>query len=98
MAVGSYHSLHHLPRVTARVLDFTRILQRLPQLDIMELMSQAEILWIRKAQDTLVIDWNFQSWRKQMGMFLDSDGVWRCGGRLSNTRIPYSAKHPVILP
>ncbi len=98
MAVRSYHSLHRLPRVTARVLDFTRILKRLSQLDIMELMSQVEILWIREAQDTLVIDRNFESWRKQLGMFLDSDGVWMCGGRLSNARIPYSAKHPVILP
>ncbi len=97
MAVGSYYSLHRLPRVTARVLDFTRILKPLSQLDIMKLMSRVEILWIREAQDTLVIDRNLESWKNQMGIFLDSDGVWRCGGRLSNARIPYSAKHPVIL-
>ncbi len=61
VAVGSYHSLHRLPRVTAWVVNFTRILKHLPQLDIMELMSQVKILWIQEAQDTLVIDRNFES-------------------------------------
>ena len=31
-------------------------------------------------------------------MFEDTKGVWRCGGRILNADIPYSTKHPVLLP
>ncbi|XP_011859521.1 PREDICTED: uncharacterized protein LOC105557007 [Vollenhovia emeryi] len=30
--------------------------------------------------------------------FLDSDGLIRVGGRLTNFQLPYSARHPIILP
>ena len=30
--------------------------------------------------------------------FMDSDGLWRVGGRLRNAFIPFDNKHPVILP
>jgi len=29
--------------------------------------------------------------------FLDSDGIFRVGGRLQNAMIPYNVKHPIIL-
>ena len=31
-------------------------------------------------------------------LFLDDDGIWRCGGRLSNADIPYQTRHPILLP
>lgn len=30
--------------------------------------------------------------------FLDKDGIMRVGGRLRNSNIPYSQKHPILLP
>lgn len=30
--------------------------------------------------------------------FLDSEGLLRVGGRLDNSDLPYSQKHPIILP
>ncbi|XP_037047939.1 uncharacterized protein LOC119082532 [Bradysia coprophila] len=30
--------------------------------------------------------------------FLDSDGILRVGGRLSNSDLPFESKHPIILP
>ena len=34
----------------------------------------------------------------QLGLFTDKNGLWRCGGRLQNADLPYSTKHPVLLP
>ena len=35
---------------------------------------------------------------KGLNPFLDSDGVLRVGGRLDNSDLPYTSKHPAILP
>ena len=40
---------------------------------------------------------DFDSWKKQLGLFLDEANVWRCGGQLANADIPYSTNHPVLL-
>ena len=96
-----YSNLNHLLRVTANVLKFIGRLRRthVQQTETMlQLMSRAETLWVLEAQGSLITDDNFESWKKQLGLFLDPSGVWRCGGRLSNADIPYSTKHPAILP
>ncbi|VDK38166.1 unnamed protein product [Gongylonema pulchrum] len=31
-------------------------------------------------------------------LFLDEDKLWRCGGRLTTTRLPQQEKHPIFLP
>ena len=31
-------------------------------------------------------------------LYLDGDGVWRCGGRLGNSDLPYHTKYPILLP
>lgn len=40
----------------------------------------------------------FNGWKKQFGLFIDPEGVWRCGGRLSNANVPYTTRHPILLP
>lgn len=35
---------------------------------------------------------------RHLSIFLDDDGLLRVGGRLKNVPIPYSQKHPVLLP
>ena len=99
MEIEKYSSLNHLLRVTGHVLRFIWKLRhpRQPE-DPPSLMSQAEVLWIQEAQGSLAADKNFENWKKQLGLFLDSTGVWRCGGRLSNADLAYSVKHPVVLP
>ena len=59
-------------------------------------MSEAETLWIIESQLMLTRDRNFDNWKKQFGLFLDTTGIWRCGGRLSNADIPFSTKHPIL--
>lgn len=88
-----------LYRVTAYVLKFTQLLRR--QTTSTELTQQdlalAEELWIKESQKAAVQDTKFPTWKTQFGMFQDERGLWRCGGRLQNTVLPYSAKHPILL-
>ena len=42
-------------------------------------------------------DKNFTQWEKQLDLFRDDNGIWRCGGRIQNANLPYSAKYPILL-
>lgn len=61
-------------------------------------MADAEALWIACAQKALTPQKDFDILRRQLGLFLDDNGLWRCGGRLQNADIPFATKHPVLLP
>ena len=39
----------------------------------------------------------FPTWKNQFGLFQDKRSLWRCGGRLQNADLSYSAKHPILL-
>jgi len=58
-------------------------------------VQEAELLWMRSAQKTLS---DIKTLMKQFNLFKDDKGVWRCGGRLANTEIPYATKFPILLP
>ena len=60
-------------------------------------ISSAETLWIKEVQKKLTVSKNFETWKRQFGLFTDAEGLWRCGGRLSNAEIPYFTKHPILL-
>ena len=62
------------------------------------LLSRAEQLWIIDCQRDLVNQTKFGDLRKQLQLFQDQQGVWRCGGTLKNAELPYDAKRPVLLP
>ena len=94
-----YSSTHKLFKVTAYVLKFTHLLKKVtqsPELSAQDL-SGAEIMWIKENQSTLVLNENFPTWKVQFGLFNYRSGLWRCGGRLQNADLPFSAKHPVLL-
>ena len=61
-------------------------------------IATAEMLWITHVQKELVLQKDFDILRSQFGLFLDDRGLWRCGGRLQNADMPFTAKHPVLLP
>ena len=101
-----YSSMEKLLRVTARVLMFVNNLKKRTKtkggtgsepatVSDVELLARAETLWIKIAQKQLPRDNNLQ---KQFDLFLDEDGIWRCGGRLSNADVPFHTKHPILLP
>lgn len=100
----SFSRLQRLLRVTAYVIRFVNTLKGKVKKERVVLalelttaeVSNAEKCWIIESQRHLKEDAAFPTWEKQFNLFLDA-GVWRCGGRLSNADIPYSAKHPALL-
>ena len=61
-------------------------------------IAAAELLWISHVQKDLTQQGDHNILKSQLGLFRDENGLWRCGGRLQNTEIPYSTKHPILLP
>ena len=62
---------------------------------------KAEVLWAKESQLQWIKDKDFESWKKQFGLFINPEGLWslwRCGGRLANADLPYSTRHPALLP
>eukprot|EP00731_Ephydatia_muelleri_P005954 Em0003g202a len=100
----NFSSLKRLLKVTAIVYKFIQVLKmrrrgteasvRLEAKDIID----AELYWIRIAQEMLLQDEKFTMWKTQLGLYLDDLGLWRCKGRLSNAELPMDAKHPILLP
>ena len=105
MPCEDFSSLQRLLRVTAYVL---RAMNRfkakgksdsnLPITLTPQEIATAEKLWITHAQKGIALQKDFETLRCQFGLFLDERGLWRCGGRLQNADIPFTAKHPVLLP
>ena len=94
-----YSSVQRLYRVTAYVLKFISLLRKQvhsPELTTQDI-TKAERLWILDCQSTLVKDKNFAAWAAQFRLFRDDNELWRCGGRLKNADLPFSAKHPILL-
>ena len=106
MEIQHHSSIQKLLGVTAYILKFVNNLKNKvrsrPSSSSTTLtareISTAESLWIQEAQRQLVEDPNFAVWKKQLELFCDPNGIWRCGGRMSNADLSYSAKHPVLLP
>ena len=63
-------------------------------LTVEKFRSMAEVFWIRDAQDGLIK----REWKTQFGLFLDDNGIWRCGGRLNNANLSFGTLHPILLP
>ncbi len=102
MRCEDFSSLTRLLAVTARLLKFVRILRNKVHHESGDQQegdgySKAETLWIIESQSLLVKDRKFDDWKKQLGLFLDQNGVWRCRGRISNADLPFLTKHPVLL-
>ena len=103
---AKFSSLSSLQRVTANVLRFvSNIKKATPKMEIkIFLVLTAEE--IRKAENLLIVSISknllhnpkYEQWKSQLGLFVDDKGLIRCGGKLSNAELPYSAKYPVLLP
>ena len=61
-------------------------------------ISASELLWVTHVQRELVQQKDYDTLKKQLRLFRDEKGLWRCGGRLQNADLPYAAKHPILLP
>ena len=66
-----------------------------PSVHVVEERKRAEILWVKSAQRSFT---NLKNLIKQFNLFKDEHGVWRCGGRLANTEVPFETKFPILVP
>ena len=94
---SKFSSLDCLLAMTGHVPKFCKILLSKIRSDISINCDQAEKMWIRESQRTLLTDANFNQWRRALSLFQDDEGIWRCRGRLQNATIPYSTMHPMLL-
>ena len=102
MSCEDFSDLQRLVRVTAYVLRVVECFKTkkkcysdpLSSLTPQEI-SAAEILCIFYTQEKLAHQKDFNTLKSQLGLFCYSRSLWRCGSRLQNAEIPYSAKHPV---
>ena len=94
-----YSSIHKLHRVTAYALKFVSLFKNKGQsreLTVNDL-TEARKLWISECQATLLKDKNFSTWKVQFNLYQDENQLWRCQGRLQNSTLPFTAKHPLML-
>lgn len=86
MDIGHFGSYERLINSTAYVLTFLGNLKKKlkstdegdRETDYEEYLRRAEVMWIGAAQR----DHIKKDWMKQFTLYLDSDGIWRCRGRL----------------
>ena len=96
--IKNYNSIQCLFKVTVYVLKFIKLLRKKPVEPLAQELSIVKVKWIRDAQEALASQRNFPQWKTQFRLFLDSDGIWRCGGQLANANAPYSTRFPILLP
>ena len=96
-----FGSFEHLISTTALVLKFCRLLlnkvQRNNSEESCDLNAEAEHRWILECQELAMSDKKFEHWKRQLDLFQDESGVWRCRGRIENAAIPFSTKHLALL-
>jgi hypothetical protein len=104
----NYSSVTKLLRVTAFCLQFIKILKgknlnksTLNNEDI----SEVEEWWIKHIQHKSFPEVYLKSSKKsqsnlekQLGLFIDSNGIIRCKGRFENSDLTESARFPILLP
>ena len=102
--IEKYSNLEKLLRVTAYVFQFIIFLRKkvsgenLSEGEFSSCIAKGELFWVKEVQSTLYEGVRFENERKQLQLFEDSNGVWRCGGRIVNANIPYGTKYPILIP
>ena len=98
---SNFSSFRRLVRVTAYTVRAVGRFKNMQTQDddslTAEELLEAELRWLIDCQQELKQQRNFVSLKQQLNLFLDPQGLWRCGGRLSNADLPYSTKYPVLL-
>ena len=105
MRAEDFSDMQRLLRVNSLVLKFVMTMKASLKKEISspcesagrDIMVDAETIWIKEVQKSLSKNPKFEIWRKQFGIFTDSQGIMRCNGRLSKADLPSSIKHPILL-
>lgn len=91
-----FNTWQRLLRTTAQVLKFTHLV-RGEQKSSSELLREARTLWLRENQQDLQSDRSFNTWREQLNLQKDEEGLWRCVGRMEQSDLDADAKKPILI-
>ena len=94
-----FSSLSKLVRVTALVLKFIQRLKRKIETTEISMKDQNIVtnLCYKDVQAKLEEKEKSSSTWDQLGVFKDANGLLRCKGRIQNSSLPYSTKHPILV-
>ena len=62
------------------------------------MIIKAERWWACVVQGSMRSDDKFEVLKRELNLFQDPQGMWRCKGRIYNADVPYSTKFPILLP
>ena len=98
----NFGSFERLITTTSLVLKFCRILLNKVcgtsnSENSFDTRDEAKHQWILECQRMVTSDQKFEQWMRQLDLFRDDKGVWRCRGRIQNAAVSYSTKHPALL-
>ena len=98
---SQFSSLQKLVRVTASTFRAIERFKKVRNWEDGTLTTEevlnAELRWIVDNQRKLKEQESFPSLKRQLNLFLDPQGLWRCRGRLENADLSYSSKYPILL-
>ena len=61
-------------------------------------LAKAKKCWLLTAQTEMVNKENYELTKKSLEVFVDPEGLHRCGGRLKRSNINFDSKHPILIP
>ena len=102
-----FSSIIKLLRVTALSLKFIKKLkrQKVSSYVTSKDIKEAENLWIASIQSKVYMkelhdlrQGKSSNLQKQLGIYVDSEGLIRCKGRLDNSSLEEGARRPILLP
>ena len=100
----NYSCVNRLLLVTALVRRFIVLLKKTKgerktlKAVTTEDINEAEALWLKSLQRSLLADHRYPQWQEKLGLFVDESGLIRCKGRIEHADVPYSSRNPVLLP
>ncbi|XP_065663018.1 uncharacterized protein LOC136085622 [Hydra vulgaris] len=100
MNIKNFKTYDRLPKVTALVLRFVRIIKKEFINDFYTMttleLNNAELLRIKFIQKSIFNSESYNRLERDLGFTVDE--LIRCQGRLSNAPIPFDFKFPIYLP
>ncbi len=97
-------SSHRLYIITELVIRFTKFLrskikgcESSGHKSPLTNLERARCYWIRQTQSLLQESRNFSGLKRQVDLYCDDLGIWRCGGRMANSGLSLSAQNPILL-
>ena len=95
--ITKFGTLNRLINVVSLILKFFRKLRK-QFVESINYQLEAEKLLLQEVQGTLTARKDFLSLKRHLDLFCDESGIWRCGGRLGLSNLPYTTRYPIVLP